>query len=254
MITIVGYGYVGNAVNESFKFIYNTHVVDPKYNNNKISDVQAEGVIVCVGTPEAANGSCDSSDIINVFEQIPENTPVLIKSTIGLENFMELSALFPNHKITLSPEFLRAATAVEDFKNQEYIILGGGNTQYWADIFTKVFPDIEVLKCNHKEAILIKYAENSFLSIKVGFFNHLYEMSKKLDVDFEIVRKLLTRDERINPDHSNVPGPDGLLGWGGHCLPKDTNAMLKIADYLEYDFDILEAAIKYNKRIRHENR
>lgn len=251
-LTIAGYGFVGKAVENSFKNYYLTYVVDPKYNKNRIFDRSADGVIVCVGTPESENGdgTCDSTAIEEVFADIPETTPVLIKSTVALENFQALRARYPNHRITLSPEFLRAASANADFASQEFVILGGGDIDFWLDIFKCCFPTIHHFTCSHEEAILIKYAENSFLAMKVGFFNHLYELSNLIGADFETVRHHLTQDKRIMPDHSYVPGPDNRLGWGGHCLPKDTSAMLHTARRLGYEFDILEGVVKYNKRVR----
>jgi len=251
-ITIAGYGFVGKAVENSLKDYFNTYVVDPQYNKNRIYDQYADGVIVCVGTPESNNGdgTCDSTAIEAVFADIPETTPVLIKSTVALENFQELRAKYPTHRITLSPEFLRAASANDDFAAQEFVILGGGNVDFWLDVFRHRFPSIHHFTCSHEEAILIKYAENSFLAMKVGFFNHLYELSDLIGANFETVRHHLTQDKRIMPDHSYVPGPDNQLGWGGHCLPKDTSAMLHTARRLGYQFDILEGVVKYNKRVR----
>ena len=249
-LAIVGYGYVGKAVASSLFPFYNLHIVDPQYNNNGLTDKPAAGVIVCVGTPANTDGTCDSSAIESVFAHIPVTTPVLIKSTIALENFLQLQAKYPNHQITLSPEFLRGNHAVEDFATQQFMILGGGDTLFWTKIFQKRFPNIQYHVCSHQEAILIKYAENSFLAIKVGFFNHLRELAALTGADFETVRLLLTQDTRIGADHSFTPGPDGQLGWGGHCLPKDTSAMLHTAQNLNYSFDILSAAVEYNRRIR----
>lgn len=249
-LTIVGYGFVGKAVEHSFKECFDLYVVDPQYNKNRIGDVDADGIVVCVGTPANGDGTCDSTQIDAVFAEIPESVPVLIKSTIALENFQDLVKKYPRHQITLSPEFLRAASANADFAAQEFVILGGGDVDFWLSVFRKRFSHIHHFTCTHEEAILIKYAENSFLAMKVGFFNHLYEMSKLMGANFETVRHHLTQDKRIMPDHSYVPGPDNKLGWGGHCLPKDTSAMLHTARRLGYNFEILEAVVNYNDRVR----
>lgn len=249
-LAVVGYGYVGRAVATSLEEVYELHIVDPKHNDNVLDDEIVSGVVVCVGTPANADGTCNSSAIEDVFASIPELTPVLIKSTIALQNFLQLQQKYPNHQITLSPEFLRGDHAAEDFAAQQFMILGGGNTDFWIEIFKRRFPRIQYHACTHREAILIKYAENSFLAIKVGFFNHIRELSELAGADFETVRHLLTQDQRIGPGHSYTPGPDGAVGWGGHCLPKDTSAMLHTAQSLGYNFDILSAAVEYNRKIR----
>lgn len=252
-LTVAGYGFVGHAVYQSFNQTHDVHVVDPQYNQNRISDIDSDGVIVCVSTPSADNGECDITNVLHVLDEVDYSTPVLVKSTVSLEGWKQIKSQFPEHDITFSPEFLRASTADVDFAEQEYVILGGegsGNVEFWSSVFQAHFEDIEILTCSAEESILIKYAENSFLAVKVGFFNHLYDLSKHIGVDFETVRHHLTRDDRIMSDHSYVPGPDNQRGWGGHCFPKDTSAILKTCEQLDYDFSILDAAVKYNRRLR----
>jgi len=157
-LTIAGYGFVGKAVENSFKDYFNTYVVDPKYNKNRIYDRRADGVVVCVGTPESdtGDGTCDSTAIEAVFADIPESTPVLIKSTVALENFQELRAKYPNHSITLSPEFLRAVSANDDFAAQEFVILGGGDVDFWLEVFRHRFPAIHHFTCSHELQSLVR--------------------------------------------------------------------------------------------------
>jgi len=99
---------------------------------------------------------------------------------------------------------------------------------------------------------MVKYATNSFLAIKVSFFNHLYDLCEATGQDFEVVRHLVCQDVRIGTSHSMVPGIDGERGWGGHCFPKDTLAFVQYANSFNQSFDLLETAIEYNHKLKKE--
>lgn len=252
-IIIAGYGFVGKAVKFGLKEKHEIVVVDPKYTSVSIKDhYDADGIIICVGTPSDNEGGCDITNVINVLDQIPLHIPVLIKSTISPNKVEEILLKYTEHSIVFSPEFLRANSANEDFMNQKYMIIGGEDPyDFWNILFTETLPNLKVVhKCNEIEASLIKYTTNSFLALKVSFFNHIFDMCKSANVDFEIVRHMTCQDPRIGTSHSMVPGIDGLRGWGGHCFPKDTSAFIKYSELLNQNFDLLKNAIDYNKRIR----
>ena len=101
----------------------------------------------------------------------------------------------------------------------------------------------QIHQCTVPEAITIKYAENSFLALKVSFFNQIHDFCGIIDADFEVVREF----NRINSDHSFVTNE---RGWGGHCFPKDTSALLATADAYGADLSVLRSAVEYNKKIR----
>jgi UDPglucose 6-dehydrogenase len=107
-----------------------------------------------------------------------------------------------------------------------------------------------VHKCSIEEAAIIKYATNSFLAMKVSFFNHIYDICEASGHDFDIVRHLICQDNRIGTSHSMVPGPDRERGWGGHCFPKDTSAFIHYINSLDQKFDLLETVIEYNKKVK----
>jgi UDPglucose 6-dehydrogenase len=253
-IIIAGYGFVGKAVANAIKDKNFIHIVDPQINNSIVSDYKnADGVIICVGTPATTLGDCDVSQVHSVMDTIPETMPVLIKCTIVPDYLNKLVAAYPKHGICYSPEFLRASTADEDFKNQTYMILGGGNidTVMWRDLFFESLPKLKSsFHCTVAEASMVKYATNCFLSVKVAFFNQLHDMCIANNVDFDTVISLLKLDNRIGSSHMQVPGPDGLRGFGGSCFSKDTNAFVWYSDRLSTSVSILESAIKYNKRVR----
>jgi UDPglucose 6-dehydrogenase len=254
-IIVAGYGYVGKAVKNAFKNKHQVEVVDPKYTGNKIKDfIDADGLIICVNTPPLQNGDCNIENIVNVLNDTPIHIPVMIKSTTAPNQVRKILETFKDHSIVFCPEFLRASTANEDFINQKYMIIGGEDPlDFWQLLFKETLPNLKVIHtCSAQESSLVKYATNSFLAIKVSYFNHIYDLCESAGLDFDTVRQLICQDNRIGTSHSMVPGINGERGWGGHCFPKDTQALIHYVRSLGQNFDLLESTIEYNNRIKNE--
>jgi UDPglucose 6-dehydrogenase len=251
-IIIAGYGFVGKAVASSLKETV-IHIVDPKYSTAEIQHYpDADGIIICVGTPSTSLGDCDVSQIYDVMKDVPEDMSVLIKCTVRPDYLEKIVSDFPNHSICYSPEFLRAATANEDFADQTYMILGGEDPgNLWTRLFRTSLKNLNIIYyCSLTEASTVKYATNCFLSVKVAFFNQLYDMCQANGADYNAVIEMLKLDERMGNSHMQVPGPDGSRGFGGACFPKDTNAFIHYADKMGLVHTLVESAIKYNKKVR----
>lgn len=252
-IVIIGYGFVGKAVANALQSKHDIVIQDPKYTDYKIIDHHdADGVIVCVDTPPTSHGSCDDSNVRSVIREIPVFLPILIKSTMTPDLFIDLENEFPDHSICHSPEFLRAATANQDFLNQKYVVIGGEDPEcFWQELFQSTLPNCKlVFNCSIIEASMIKYAANTFLATKVAFFNQIYDLCQANGSDYNIVRQILSHDSRIGTSHTLVPGTDGERGFGGHCFPKDAKAFRKYAYGLNTPVDILDSAIDYNEMVR----
>ena len=251
MIAVAGYGFVGKAHYHIFKYL-NATIIDPKYNDNKISNIEnLEAVICCVGTPQSNNGECDFTNVVDILNETPPDVPVLIKSTISLKAWEYIKNNFPNHTINFSPEFLRANSAILDIESLEYLIIShGGDENYWRNVYSNVYPRLKFYTCSSEEAILIKYFENAFLATKVSFFNQIYDFCNAYGVTYESVREGLALDPRINGDHTLVNPDLGYRGWGGHCFPKDTSALLKMADENSVDLNILQTVVDYNNKLK----
>ena len=124
-IGIAGYGFVGQAHESIFKQSHTVIISDPV--KEHYGDLRhADMIIVCVSTPEADNGSCDMSNVLDVLRNAPD-VPILIKSTISLEGWNTIQELYPDREICFSPEFLRAASALQDFKNCNTILIWGSS-------------------------------------------------------------------------------------------------------------------------------
>jgi len=252
-IIIAGYGFVGKAVANALNTQHEIVVQDPQYTDYKMIDHHdADGIIICVGTPSLPNGGCDCKDIASVLDDVPIFMPILVKSSVTPEVIETLSEIYPNHCITYSPEFLRAASANTDFLNQKYVVLGGEDPEcFWQELFQTTLPNCKLIfNCSAIEASMVKYTVNSFLATKVAFFNSIYDICQKNNADYDIVRHIVTHDSRIGNSHTLVPGLDGERGFGGHCFPKDTSAFIKYSKSLNTPLEILEAVVDYNGKIR----
>ena len=97
---------------------------------------------------------------------------------------------------------------------------------------------------------MVKYVTNSFLATKVSFANEMYEICNGLDVDYDKVIEYATYDKRLGKSHWSVPGPDGDLGYGGHCFPKDVKALIEVANENNIFPLMLIAADEKNEQIR----
>ena len=246
-LVIAGYGFVGKAHQSVLKRHYNIEIVDPKINDKRVSDYDTDMLIICVATPQREDGACEMKHVFEVLNDTHPNIPVLIKSTISLEGWDQIREKFPSHKITFSPEYLRAATAETDFLNTEKLEFGGDNVNLWMDVMHKAFPEAIFRELDPRVLILNKYARNSFLATKVSWFNQLYDLCKAYDVDYQEVSELVSSDHRIGISHTDVTR---ARGWGGHCFPKDTSALIFTAENKNIDLSVLKNAIEYNNKIR----
>jgi len=238
-ILIAGYGMVGKAHHELLKEQHDIEIYDPAlgYKHLKAPDA----IIVCVSTPPRKDGACEMKNVYEVIEAAPD-VPILIKSTISVEGWRMLADAFPDRQISFSPEFLRAATAVEDMQNMDLMLIGGNSCCFWRDVF-----GVNIEVAEPEELVLAKYARNSFLALKVAFFNQMYDLCDALDVEYDAVAHYTTMDERIGDSHSFISKE---RGFGGHCFPKDTSALIKTAQRNNVELSILKEAVEYNRRIR----
>jgi UDPglucose 6-dehydrogenase len=261
MIGIIGQGFVGNAIYQKFKeyFVVNTYDLDPQKRNTdslkKVVD-KSEFIFVCLPTPmKSIDGSCDISIVENVIEEInsiDKHVIVVIKSTIPPGTTEKLNRKYENINIVFNPEFLTEVNAVQDFNDQKRIVLGGPrpSTTKLRRIYTKVFPKAHIIKTDSTHAEMVKYLTNSFLATKVSFANEIYQICDKLNLDYDKVVEYSTLDERLGQSHWSVPGPDGDLGYGGHCFPKDVRALIHLAEKMSINPLMLKSTNKKNDQVR----
>ena len=258
MIGIIGQGFVGNAIYQKFKNYYKVRTFDlddSKCNSDLNGVLESKIVFVCLPTPMDEIGRCNITIVESAIQDISKHGKteiVVIKSTISPGTTLKLNSLYPNLQIVFNPEFLTERNAVTDYENQNRIILGGPRpaTTELKQIFSKVFPKAHIIKTDSTHAEMVKYLTNTFLSVKVSFANEIYQICEKLGIDYDKVVEYATMDERLGESHWSVPGHDGDFGFGGHCFPKDLQAMIHLSDVLETTSNVLNAARDTNDKVR----
>ena len=266
-IGIVGQGYVGSAVKEVFSKHYDVETYDldkDKCSVDYLEDiVELSNIIfVCVPTPMKKDGSCDTSTVEAVVKDINDMVVsrnvsgriVAIKSTIPPGTTNRLNKECKNISVIFNPEFLTEANFIDDFKNQNRIIIGGErpSTTKLRQVYSLVFPNTPIIKTGSKTAEMVKYFTNTFLATKVSFANEMKQICDEINIDYDKVVEYSTYDERLGKSHWAVPGPDGKLGFGGSCFPKDLNALIKFADELNIGTWVLRSAWETNLDVRPE--
>ena len=183
-----------------------------------------------------------------------EQRTIIIKSTIQPGTTEKWNKIYKRIDIAFNPEFLTEANSIEDFKNQNRIIIGSTRKvgAKIKSVYSKVFPKVPIIKTSATIAEMVKYFTNCFLAMKVSYANEIYQICDQLDIDYDKVIEYAQHDERLGYSHWMVPGPDGDYGFGGHCFPKDLNALINLAEKLglELDINVLKSALKTNNRQR----
>jgi nucleotide sugar dehydrogenase len=242
MIGIIGYGMVGQAVEYGFSKT-KVFVCDPKYNHVTVKGLcllNPEAIFVCVPTPtDDTNYSLVTSVLNEIFEMNYQGI-VIVKSTI-LPQYLE------KYDIVYNPEFLSRSTSKEDFVNPHLLILSGKKSQQALELYKKYSTvDTEnTVVTDINTASFIKYTMNSFYATKVIFMNSMYEVAKKMGVDYNEAITILSKHPWMGTNHFRVPGPDGKRGFGGPCLPKDTECLVK-----NYDVELLKKVLDLNQYYR----
>lgn len=256
-IGIIGQGFVGNAVYQKFKKYFDilTFDTDSKLANSTYEELTllCDVIFLCLPTPMNDDGSCHINIVEDELNKLNKGKYiVVIKSTVPPGTVEKWNKEFKNLKIVFNPEFLTERNAVDDFNNQNRIILGGPRpaTTKLKQIYSKVFPNAHIIKTGSTHAEMVKYFTNCFLALKVSFANEMFEITKNLNLDYDKVVEYATLDKRLGKSHWAVPGPDGDFGYGGHCFPKDVKALIKLAEHLGIHPKILNATDSKNEDVR----
>ena len=245
-VAIIGEGHVGGCMHQLFPdaYIYD----EPKGIGTREEVNKRDFAFVCVPTPMAEDGSCDTSIVEDVLSWLDPKQVIILRSTIPV-GFTWKAIRFYGKSIVFQPEYYGETKAhpFENPHNRSWITLGGAinDTSKVAELYQTVFTsNLIINQVTEDTAELAKYMENAFYSTKVIFCNQFYDLAKALGVDYNQLRETWLLDPRISRDHTFVYPED--RGYGGSCLPKDTAAIINQADKVGIDMKLLKAVEEIN--------
>lgn len=258
---IIGHGFVGQAVDYGFSTpMVDKFIVDPKYGEsntlNDLCDWEPQCVFICAPTPSKEDGSVDSSIVEEAVMKLINLTDafIVIKSTITpdvVDRMMQI-----DQRVVYHPEFLQEGNAKMDFVTAPFRLVGindasaGQHLEQLYNAFSICNP-AQMIQMTGVEAAFFKYAVNTFLAMKVTFFNQLYDIIGDYGGNYQMVARALGADQRIGYSHKLIPGPDGKRGFGGACFPKDLDALISFADNkTDVDLKLLKTVREVNNIIR----
>ena len=241
MIGIIGLGMVGRAVKSGFTC--HAFVSDPKYNTVSVEDIcrlDPNAIFVCVPTPTDDTKYELLRSVLQRIRATPYQGLVVVKSTVLPQYIEEFNVIY-------NPEFLSRATAYDDFINPPFVLIGGNRADELVELY-KQESEVDtsrVFVTDLKTASLAKYIMNSFYATKITFMNQMYDVAQQQGVEWNQLTDILAQQPWMGTHHFQVPGPDGERGFGGPCLPKDTEALTK-----EFNVPLLDTVLLLNKVYR----
>ena len=261
-IGIVGGGGVGGAT-QKFQSSLNKILVydtdDTKCNppDTTFQDIVSSDIIfVCVPSPAKEDGSAAIHIVKKVVADLKAanaTKAILVRSTVPVGTCDELGVYH-------FPEFLTENNWERDFVETAQWILGsprsGNDHSQVHSLFTSLIENAftagvihssRVLFCSNAEIEMVKHYRNTFLTVKVSYCNELAQFCRLKEIDYERVRRIATRDTRIGESHTQVPGPDGLTGFGGKCFPKDTKSLFYEMQKVGMNAPVLKAVLQRNR-------
>jgi UDPglucose 6-dehydrogenase len=254
VIGVIGAGVVGGVLAHWAQAQgHDVRVYDPPKGHADIGMLaDAPTIFVCVPTPYTAGVGFDDRLLLQSMALIPGQKTVVIKSTVLPGTTDLLQSRYPQHRVMFNPEFLREATAFQDFAHPDRQIVGRTASVDEAEArrimaMLPIAPYEQI--CGAGEAEMAKYMANTFLAVKVSFANDMFDLCERLDVDYSTVKDIVAADERIGPSHMDVLH-GGYRGYGGKCLPKDSRALLDLARSAGIRMEVLQAADRVNAILR----
>ncbi len=216
----------------------------------------ADVVFIAVQTPMSGTGEADLQYVMKVGEEIGgllDGYKVIVtKSTVPVGTARKLRPVIESalkkpveFDLASNPEFLREGSSIEDFMRPDRVVIGvesERSEEIMREIYRPLYLlDTPVVKTNIETSELIKYASNAFLAVKISYINEMARLAEAVGADIRDVAKSMGLDKRIGPKFLHAG-----LGFGGSCLPKDTNAIVHIAQEAGTQMSIVQAAIGVN--------
>ncbi len=255
-IAVAGVGMVGSAIKGYFeKKGIKPLLYDPGKNLGSLEELnQADVVFVCVPTPYLKDGKgFDLSYNEDVCDKLTGSKIVVLKSTVVPGTTEMFQEKYPQHKFLFNPEFLTEVTADQDMAYPDRQILGVTKESYNVAkdvmLLLPLAPYEAIMPAT--EAEFVKYYGNNWFAVKVTFANQMYNLTEKLDLDYNRIMEAAAADKRIGPSHLTVVHK-GYRGYGGKCLIKDIRAMIQFADKQGVDMKLFKTTEELNNKLMEE--
>lgn len=246
-IGIVGNGFIGQATmllsNGHEIYIYD---IIPEKCHPKLTTMDdirnCDIIFICVPTPMYEDGSCCLTFVYSVINELSTvKEKIVLRSTVPVGTCDELNVNF-------MPEFLTEKNWKNDVLNEKNYIIGVYNEKLKENL-NQLLSNKTIHYVTTQEAELCKLTRNAFLATKISFFNEIYNFCNIKNINYDNVRYITTLDQRIGISHTSVPGHDNFYGFGGICLPKDTESLLKHFEHNDIKSYIIDAVLKRNKNV-----
>ena len=253
-IGIIGWGAVGSAVGKGFMMLgHDVSKHDPKFNTTIDEVLDTEIVFVCVPTPSGEGGECDLSIVHDTIDNLKEHNYkgiIALKSTSVPGTTQNIINKYKDNDICFVPEFLRERSALEDFvRNHDVLAVGCHTDRAWHRVCeAHAWLPKNKVRMTPTEAEILKYYSNTFNALRVVFANVMYEISERLDSDYDKILETFLMRGTSSPDYLSC-GPE-MRGYGGMCLPKDTKAMGELCKRLDLPFSLFETIDHDNSQVK----
>lgn len=254
---IIGKGVVGTAIGKGFEYLgHEVFYHDIRLNTSIDEVLDTDIIYVCVGTPSSEDGSCDLTavqSVIGLLELKDYTGIIAIKSTVEPGTTQHFSENYPERVFCFVPEFLREKYAYEDFVYNNNVLVVGTDSE---EVYKKVVEShgklpVHKIKLNYTEAELMKYFSNTYKAMRVIFANAYYQIAEEFNANYDAIKDAFLL-HGVQEGHYLKVNEDFGLGYGGMCLPKDTNAMKRFVEKYKLDIGIFDFLQKENLKYKNK--